>query len=94
MFQAASQSFRGHGWDGMTALAGGGYMGQKGGLLGSSQNSIYYTSGKLSFVVCWNHNPVSSGNWYPNFPAVVTAANAHDWGSTDLFPQYGMPSFS
>jgi CubicO group peptidase (beta-lactamase class C family) len=94
MLQAASQSNRGHGWDSMTSLGGGAYMGQKGGLLGSSQNSIYYVSGKLSFVVCWNHNPVSSGSWYPNFPAVVTAANAHDWGSSDLFPQYGMPSFA
>jgi hypothetical protein len=32
--------------------------------------------------------------FYPIFQTVLNAARAHDWGNTDLFPKYGMPSFS
>ena len=28
----------------------------------------------------------------PNFPEVITPAENHDWGTTDLFPTFGMPS--
>jgi hypothetical protein len=32
------------------------------------------------------------GDCYPNLPEVITPAENHDWGTTDLFPTFGMPS--
>jgi hypothetical protein len=29
---------------------------------------------------------------YPDFPAVMNIAKSVQWGSQDLFPQFGMPS--
>lgn len=91
MLRAASNSYRGHGFDSMIVYADDNYQGQKGGLLQTSQNSIYFTN-DISFVICWNQVNVG-GDWYPSFPEVVNAAQAASWGSTDLFPSYGMPSF-
>ena len=34
----------------------------------------------------------TGGDWYPDFPEVINAAAAHDWGTTDLFPTFTMPS--
>ncbi len=91
LLKAAATSFRGHGWDAMLPQADG-YLGQKGGILQTSQNSIYYRTGGLAFVVCWNQVGVQ-GDWYPWFPEVVSAASSVAWGKADLFPEYGMPSF-
>ena len=91
MLRAAANSFRGHGFDSMIVYSDNSYQGLKGGLLETSQNSIYFTN-DISFVICWNQVNVG-GDWYPNFPEVVSAAQAASWGSMDLFPSYGMPSF-
>jgi hypothetical protein len=54
------------------------YQGQKGGLLQTSQNSIYFTN-DIFFVICWNQINIGE-DWYPNFPEVVNAAQAASWG--------------
>jgi len=30
---------------------------------------------------------------YPDFPSMMSIAKNVNWGTTDLFPAYGMPSF-
>ncbi len=90
----------GHGFD-MAAVvdaAAGSYYGFKGGSLPeSSQNCVRYRTDDYSMVVNWNRSDIAEGGtdawWYPDFPAVLTAARAHNWESTDLFPYFGMPSF-
>jgi hypothetical protein len=49
-------------------------------------------------VVAWNRSDIGEGTqgdqwWYPDFPAVLSEARKHSWGTGDLFPTYGMPSF-
>jgi len=92
----------GHGFDtGYVKDASAGvYYGMKGGdIPESNQNCIRYQTDDLSMVICWNRSdlgegsPLSDAWWYPEFPAVLTAARAQSWGPLDLFPQYGMPSF-
>jgi len=92
ILKASKNSFRGHGFDGVDQPGGGAYRAQKGGLLETSQSGLSFTVGGIGFVVCWNTKGVA-GDWYPYFPEIVTAATAHDWGTTDLFPQFNMPSF-
>jgi len=91
ILKASMSSFRGHGFDGVDQ-PGGVYRAQKGGLLETSQSGLSFTVGGIGFVVCWNTKGVA-GDWYPYFPEIVNAAKAHDWGTTDLFPQFNMPSF-
>ena len=92
----------GHGFDAASVLdaSAGTYYGMKGGSLPeSNQNCIRYQTADLSMVICWNRSdlgegsPPSDGWWYPDFPAVLNAARAQSWGTSDLFPLYGMPSF-
>ncbi|ADB41530.1 serine hydrolase [Spirosoma linguale] len=84
-----------HGFDavGVTDVAKGLYWGYKGGSLSTSQNTIYFERDGYSLVICWNGTTPLGESWYPNFPSVLTVAKQQDWGTTDLFPQYGMPSF-
>ncbi|WP_053225773.1 serine hydrolase [Solirubrobacter soli] len=88
----------GHGFDNSIILNSGthAYYGQKGGLLyESSQNCVRVQTDDFSIVTCWNRSEVGGTNggwWYPDFPAVLTAARATTWSSTDLFPQFGMPT--
>ncbi|HTY31290.1 hypothetical protein [Mycobacterium sp.] len=45
-------------------------------------------------AVAWAHWEVD-GDWYPDFPGVITPAENHgDWGGTDLFPAFGMPTLT
>jgi CubicO group peptidase (beta-lactamase class C family) len=90
----------GHGFDtgAVQDAAAGHYYGMKGGSLpGSSQNCARYQTNDFSMVVCWNRSDIAEGGsdgwWYPDFPAVLNAARAHSWGTSDLFPTFGMPSF-
>jgi CubicO group peptidase (beta-lactamase class C family) len=90
----------GHGFDTAFVInaAAGSFYGMKGGSLPeSSQNCIRYMTNDFSMVVCWNRSDISEGNgdgwWYPDFPAVLNVARAWSWGTTDLFPGFGMPSF-
>jgi CubicO group peptidase (beta-lactamase class C family) len=86
-----------HGFDGVgtTDASKGLYWGYKGGDLSTSQNGIYFEREGISYVICWNGLvPDPSLPFYPTFSKVLAAARKHDWGNTDLFPKYGMPSFS
>jgi len=69
------------------------YEGDKGGYLETSQNGVYFQSGGLGYVICFNGHTGYDSTWYPAFTAVIAAAAKHKWGSTDLFLKYGMPSF-
>jgi len=93
----------GHGFNSARVLnaSAGLYYGEKGGLIGeSNQNCVRYKTGDISMVVCWNRSglgegsPLSDGWWYPEFPAVLGAARANAWGTSDLFPVFGMRSFA
>lgn len=91
----------GHGFDTARVLdaTAGRYYGMKGGdIPESNQNCVRYQTGDISMVVCWNRSDITEGSardswWYPDFPAVLDAARANAWGTSDLFPVYGMPSF-
>jgi len=39
-----------------------------------------------------NSGPGWGHNQYPDFPGVINLAEKVNWGSEDLFPQFGMPS--
>ena len=96
---AAGNSRAGYGFDSVNALSGGQFYAQKGGSLGSSASVLQF-NGDWGFPMLWgNGQPGTSGvaappgpSWYPDFPEVMNIATATDWGSGDLFPQFGMPS--
>ena len=67
-----------------------GYSGDKGGYLPSSQNAIFFQMGGIGYVICWSGH-TSNQDWYPVFKSVLETASNHNWGNTDLFPQYQMP---
>ncbi|MGP6158264.1 MAG: serine hydrolase domain-containing protein [Vulcanimicrobiaceae bacterium] len=69
------------------------YEGDKGGYLETSQNAVYFQTGGLGYVICFNGHTGHDSVWYPSFGAVIAAAASHDWGVIDLFPKYGMASF-
>jgi CubicO group peptidase (beta-lactamase class C family) len=88
----------GHGFDALSGTAGN-RRGQKGGLFQTSQSGIWFEENGLSSVIVWNGvhtgNDLSHANggdfgWYPRFDKVLDAAAKVNWGTTDLFPQYGM----
>lgn len=83
-----------HGFDGVIQDATtGAFTGDKGGRLSTSQNGVHFAQGGISTVICWNGLTPSGPAWFTPYVALVNAAAAHDWGNTDLFPTYGMPSF-
>jgi CubicO group peptidase (beta-lactamase class C family) len=67
------------------------YVGAKGGWMPSNQSSIIITTGGLSYIIAINGNSQNDTDWYNG---VKAAAEAHNWGTTDLFPQFGMPAFA
>jgi CubicO group peptidase (beta-lactamase class C family) len=69
------------------------YRAEKGGWLSSNQSVIEITTGGLSYVMAINGNMQNevATDW---FAPVSAAAEAQSWANTDLFPQFGMPSFS
>jgi CubicO group peptidase (beta-lactamase class C family) len=85
----------GHGLDGAADLGGGKYYGQKGGSLETSGNVLEF-NGNWGFVMCWAGKLIADyqgQGWYPDFDPVMSIAKSVSWGSTNLFPQYGMPPF-
>ena len=84
----------GHGFDDVTTAGDGEWHGQKGGYLSTSQNMIYFETekGGISYVLCWAGHTIDQ-SWYPRFDALLNFARGHDWGTTDLFPHFGMPPF-
>lgn len=84
----------GHGFDGCGKLSGGKYRAQKGGSLDSSGNVLSF-DGDWGLVMNWAGKqiaPYDGKSWYPYFPAVLDIAKKANWGTTDLFPTFGMPS--
>jgi hypothetical protein len=94
-----------HGFDvGSFDPSNGMFQGHKGGLLSTSSNGVNFREGGISYVICWNwqghgardtdtdtlYGSVGAESWYPEFRSVRNAAESQDWGSIDLFPQYGM----
>ncbi len=91
---AAGFSRAGYGFDYVSDLGGGQFYAQKGGSLGSSASVLQF-KGEWGFTMLWgNGEPGALPNqpWYPDFPQVMNIATAANWGSGDLFPQFGMPS--
>ena len=54
---------------------------------------MHFETGGISTVLCWNGMTPTGPNWFSPYTALTEAARAHDWGTTDLFPAFGMPSF-
>jgi CubicO group peptidase (beta-lactamase class C family) len=69
------------------------FWGVKGGYLDTSQNGVTFTQNGISTVLCWNGLTPTGPAWSPVYNALVKAATEHNWGNSDLFPTYGMPSF-
>ncbi|MBV9363322.1 MAG: serine hydrolase [Solirubrobacterales bacterium] len=84
---------RAHGWDAAAAEPNGGWYGQKGGLIFDAQSCLHLSTDDISMSVVWGHWP-TGGDWYPDFPEVINTAKTQNWGSTDLFPTFGMPSLA
>lgn len=80
----------GHGWDGASSLSNNKYYGQKGGSLDTSGN-VLQINGDWGFAMCWAGKATAATGWYPDYPAVMNIAKSVTW-TTDLFPQFGMPS--
>jgi CubicO group peptidase (beta-lactamase class C family) len=84
-----------HGFDGMVAPDAKNhvYQGGKGGWLPSHQSGASFTTGGLSYIIAINGNtkPGVTVEWEPEVRAIAEKQN---WGTTDLFPQYGMPTFT
>jgi CubicO group peptidase (beta-lactamase class C family) len=86
-----------HGWDYVHPAGTDGFAGYKGGSLLGTGTEFYYTTGGLCYVFLLgaNSRPGNTVGWRDAlFGAGDAAAKAHVWDSTDLFPQYGMPSFT
>jgi CubicO group peptidase (beta-lactamase class C family) len=70
--------------------------GEKGGELSTSQNGVRFEINHISTVICWNGKTPTGPAWFGNqgiYSDLVAAARAQNWGATDLFPAFGMPSF-
>lgn len=64
------------------------YGAAKGGWMPSNQSYVEFTTGGLGFALSINGNGQDSTvDWLAD---VRSIAQAHDWGTTNLFPQFGM----
>ena len=85
----------GYGLDRASNLGLGQYYGQKGGN-GAGWGDWIQFNGDWGLVVCLGG--LGGANWgenaYPDFPAVMNLAQSVNWGSNDLFPEFGMPSLA
>jgi CubicO group peptidase (beta-lactamase class C family) len=84
----------GYGLDDASDLGGGSFYGQKGGLIINAA-SVAEFDGDWGFVAVFGSPAQQIGvvpPWYPKWPDVMTIAQGINWGSTDLFPDFGMPS--
>ena len=72
------------------------FFGEKGGSLSTSQNGVHFEIDGTSTVICWNGATPVGPVWFDQdgmYQDLITAARAQNWGSTDLFPTFGMPAF-
>lgn len=82
-----------HGFDGIARLPMTDvFWGGKGGWLSGHQSGISFFTQGVGFAVAYNGNTKTNvaEDWAPT---VVNIVNATNWGATDLFPMFGMPSF-
>ena len=98
---AAGFGRAGYGFDALNDLGGGQqFYGQKGGL-GDTTGTVF----QFNRPQGWGFTLLQAGNGgalypsnlvypdvYPDFPEVMNIAQNTDWGSADLFPEFGMPS--
>ena len=83
-----------HGFDNVSVdSATNQFTGDKGGSLTTSQNGVHFEVGGISTVICWNGMTPTGPAWFSPYKVLTDAAAANDWGSTDLFPTFGMPAF-
>jgi len=68
------------------------FAGDKGGSLTTSQNGVHFETAGISTVICWNGMTPTGPAWFSPYKVLTDAARAHDWGTTDLFPTFGMPA--
>jgi CubicO group peptidase (beta-lactamase class C family) len=94
---------RAHGWDHCCPEKTGGvqlkgstpsaWYAQKGGSYAGAGATLRHSTTGISMALLLAHQPIGQqGQSYPDFPAVIHAAEGQDWGDTDLFPQFGMDS--
>lgn len=85
----------GYGLDWAAYQGGGSFYGQKGGLINDAA-SVFQFDDQWGFALCWGSSGFAGNNFpgpvYPNYPAVMNIAKNTNWGTTDLFPQFGMSS--
>lgn len=81
----------GYGFDAVADRGSGKFYAQKGGSLASSGNVLQF-DGDWGFALSFGGYASAGDSWYPDYPAVMNIAKQHDWGTVDLFPQFGMPS--
>ena len=79
----------GYGFDSVSSLGSSQYYAQKGGSLATSGN-VFQFQGDWGFVMHWAGVTTAATGWYPNYPEVMGVAKGINWGSTDLFPKYGL----
>ncbi len=83
----------GHGFDVVKDRGGGAFYGHKRGSFAASGNVLQF-NGDLGYAVVWSGGlPDPKVNWYPDLPPVMSIARQVAWGE-DLFPAFGMASFS
>lgn len=106
--KANPQGFHGaQGWDGRSPNPGtDNWYAQKGGSYAGAGATMRLSMGGISMAFVVSHQPVGRGapqldgqgktvypdQCYPDWPAIIGPAESTDWGTTDLFPSYGMPS--
>jgi CubicO group peptidase (beta-lactamase class C family) len=82
-----------HGWDWakIDDMAAPTYRCSKGGWLPGLSSGIRITTGGLTYVILRNGDPRKgvATKW---LEPIQPICEAHDWGTSDLFPQFGMPS--
>ena len=92
--QAAGNQRAGYGLDAVAVQNAGLYYGQKGGLIINAAGVLQF-SGEWGFVLCFG-SPAQVTNqapiWYPDFTPMMNIAMNVSWSSSDLFPDFGMPS--
>jgi CubicO group peptidase (beta-lactamase class C family) len=83
-----------HGFDGVITVDAANHLfaGDKGGSLTTSQNGVHFETAGISTVICWNGMTPTGPAWFSPYKALTDAARANDWGTTDLFPTFGMPA--
>lgn len=83
-----------HGWDGVFATGNGAFTGSKGGWLRGVGTEVYFTTGGMSYIYFNGTNSPCKGTTVPDWhQPLVEALAGYDWGTTDLFPSFGMSSF-